>query len=693
MKAKAYVILKAVICMAVFIGSVFIVTRFVNAEEVDYPTLTSITIVDKDAKVEETVTVDLTLGASRNNVSTIEMVFKSEDGKETRLRKDFETYLGGGNHTVEFEFPEFSTTVTGEYTLTVIWVTDSQGQTITYVKSLTDDNKFDGQTGNMTIVNSFPYNPDEYTIQVTNDSVSDGDGPILKSIECVSENISVPGTVNMKIEFEDDSKLKMVEIYLENSNQRRISLFSDMSGEMLNSGTHIISFLMDAGIEDTYRMTGIALTDEYNNISWWNINEEGYYYDALGSDPSITYGQYDGKADFTVSHSEANDDIGPTIHSFSFEKNTFTAPTVAVLNVDMEDQGSGIYSVEFVYENSMGRELRLYADKNDMEFVNGMNKLEVSITPYVTNGEYDLKCIFVTDNANNTIIYSYSLNTNENVLEGHVNGSSNFETTNTIPYSDAFQIHVEQGIAPDVTANVADSNLIDKIENMVDRGTAVITYTEWTSVVRKELFEVIQGTEKTVVFENGGIQWVFNGKDIRTDNIKDVDLNLRMEVVSGDEYGYDEKVVLLTFPDNGVLPGEAEIRIKSAYAFKQFGIKGNFSLIYIGNEGLKEESNEVTCMADHYTCFTVTHNSKFILAPIMGNKQESNSTVTSTDDVSKTEMTTVTSTDDVFKTEMNGSNTSSPKTGDSVNVMALTILALLGFATCMILIRKHGKQE
>jgi len=164
---------------------------------------------------------------------------------------------------------------------------------------------------------------------------------------------------------------------------------------------------------------------------------------------------------------------------------------------------------------------------------------------------------------------------------------------------------------------LANKNLVTKINNMKAGETAVIDC-RYKKIVKKELFKAMAGRDVTVVFVNTNVQWVFNGKNIKSSRCKNIDLTSKLKVVNGETYGFgnDEKVALLQFPDNGLLPGEVEMRINYAYLAAKYKFsKNNMKLSSYKVDKLSMvEDNDVDMAKDNYYEYNIDHNSSFVLS-------------------------------------------------------------------------------
>lgn len=141
--------------------------------------------------------------------------------------------------------------------------------------------------------------------------------------------------------------------------------------------------------------------------------------------------------------------------------------------------------------------------------------------------------------------------------------------------------HESEGIAIETTLN--NPNLVDTLKTMDEGQTAVVRATT-TKVAPAEVFEAIKGEDKNIVFDEDGIQWVFNGENISDENIKDVDLSVDIENSEDlTDLGYEEgsSGTILDFASNGVLPGKCNVRLKSDYISDKYNLDSELYLACI----------------------------------------------------------------------------------------------------------------
>ncbi|MBR2187789.1 MAG: leucine-rich repeat domain-containing protein, partial [Eubacterium sp.] len=226
--------------------------------------------------------------------------------------------------------------------------------------------------------------------------------------------------------------------------------------------------------------------------------------------------------------------------------------------------------------------------------------------------------IEITDGSGNVVIYNGELVDGERYSIKHDTGGY-FVTSGIDGYTDIYYgtspICIKEEFDIALQMGLSNTKLVSSIKNMKDGGTAKIPVSS-PGIAKKELFDAIKGTSKTLIFYKNNYQWIFNGKDIKSP--KDVHLDIDFRVVKGDDYGSKEKMVQIDFYKNGTLPGKANIRIKSDYTFNMFALTDSIYLYY-NNEKKNElqlENGSKTALvlddSDKWLRFDITHNSQFM---------------------------------------------------------------------------------
>ena len=171
-------------------------------------------------------------------------------------------------------------------------------------------------------------------------------------------------------------------------------------------------------------------------------------------------------------------------------------------------------------------------------------------------------------------------------------------------------------------SNTGPAIVISAISSVASNGKVTIDVTANKSVA-KEIFDAIKGTDKTVTFIQNGIEWSFNGKDI-TGTTKTIDMTVNKAPLStttssnkadiGEKVN-NENVFVISFANNGQLPGKAKVKVKLDAAWLT-GKNKNSMNVYYYNEATKAIETIASGLivdAEGYVVFNITHNSDYIV--------------------------------------------------------------------------------
>ncbi|WP_139902156.1 cell wall-binding repeat-containing protein [Clostridium thermarum] len=179
------------------------------------------------------------------------------------------------------------------------------------------------------------------------------------------------------------------------------------------------------------------------------------------------------------------------------------------------------------------------------------------------------------------------------------------------------------------SATVVNTNaqaVIAAINGVTSNGTVIVDVAD-NKLVEKVIFDKIKGTDKTVTFKQGGIEWSFKGKDI-TGDTKNIDMTVKIAPINRAETANksaisdivkNKNVLVLSFTNNGQLPGKAKIRVKLDSTWISDKDRNNLCLYYY-NEATKTMESIATGLkadSDGYVEFEITHNSDYIITDKM----------------------------------------------------------------------------
>ncbi len=235
---------------------------------------------------------------------------------------------------------------------------------------------------------------------------------------------------------------------------------------------------------------------------------------------------------------------------------------------------------------------------------------------------YKLDSIGVTfeakDGTNNTIIINSS--------------------TNSGKYSEIFNqdITITKEKSPEdsklyFSADELNDEVYKKIEDSKDN-SIVIDADNYT-IIPLQLFDTIKRSKKNLTIKHNGIEWVFNGEDIKTP--KDIDILIKFYEMNDSNISTSlrkeikDEAIILEFPDNGELPGNVLIRIKDPEVIdKLTGDKYYVYYIDTENDKLNKVALEIKKSTEGYIEFYINHNSKYLIS----SKEITNQTVLGEDE-------------------------------------------------------------
>lgn len=157
----------------------------------------------------------------------------------------------------------------------------------------------------------------------------------------------------------------------------------------------------------------------------------------------------------------------------------------------------------------------------------------------------------------------------------------------------------------------------DDIEKLKEIESNVVIEIDATnnSVISKELFEIIKGSNKTVVIKNNNVEWTFNGLDVK--DAKQIDVSTKIyDVTEEDEVsGKVKSGVVIDFADNDKLPGKCLIKLYNNEKIAEILNKNNANIYYFNEKTNKFEEIKLNAEynSDGYYEFYISHNSKYVI--------------------------------------------------------------------------------
>ena len=322
------------------------------------------------------------------------------------------------------------------------------------------------------------------------------------------------------------------------------------------------------------------------------------------------------------------DKTAPIINSITISKDSITKPGTFKLTFDVTEEDTGVSRLDVSFMSSgdtdindinsaVGRNIddTYSSDLKGGPYYNGKFTLEYRVSSKYPADDLQIGQIDIYDKQGNHRMYwmgwefgsengkAYLSDFKDDSIKCFINNN------NTMKVKSEFDV--------DFQSYVTNPNVTSKIKAMGANKTAMITFDNSHYTAKKEWFDAIRGTDKTLVFSDDGIQWVFYGRNIKQPS-KNISLKTSMRKASGRDYGIDKSVLVISFPNNGVLPGMANFRIKSDYINGLFNVGSQAYVYYQNGENLSLEKNAIPkFVADgssKWAYLNVDHNSTFVMS-------------------------------------------------------------------------------
>ena len=263
---------------------------------------------------------------------------------------------------------------------------------------------------------------------------------------------------------------------------------------------------------------------------------------------------------------------------------------------------------------SVGSKINVTFDVNKslqslkLEFKSTDNKTMVVYVKSLTNKPYFE--IPTTTVGGTYSLYSATLTSSDSTKVYTTNGSNG-----SLKFNFNSKLVISDGTETSFIYNNEDINsqIITKLYNSKEK-TEITINADSNTIIDKELFNTIKGKDKTLIINHSDNQLVFNGNDIK--NSKTIDVNMLIEETTANENirKLVSKGIIVNFPDNGNLPGNALVRVKATEDINK--LLGDKIYVYFYNESSNNFSviaEDVKKKDDGYYEFTISHNSDYLL--------------------------------------------------------------------------------
>lgn len=472
----------------------------------------------------------------------------------------------------------------GTYELETISATDNAGNsTLCATYMINTDSKFQLLTWNMDLVISV--------------SSSDTEPPVVSEVIADKTDVSPGEIVTLKAKITDNSSgvKPSATLGLKEVGVRLGITWINMTYDS-ESGYHVGKYTAK-NVTKSYELNEVIAYDNYDNRSI-------YFVKGINEGSCIpTSNQFCALDSLVINVTGgAEDNNAPIASKVYFGKDKVSAPSTITAYIKASDDVSGLSGKAslvvgrlqddgtIAVNSSLGA---ILSDNMTYNSDTGLYEGRFNVDQYNTVGKYIVTYISLEDNAGNEATYK----------------------TEELPDPPA-SFEIVDSLIIDLVTSTSVKDVAQKIQGVKDYANIMIDSTN-NSKISKEIFGAIKGTNKTIYIETAGIQWVFNGKDITT--LKDIDVTTSIKMIS-EEDTYDisgifDKAIVVSFAENGELPGRALVRLKADYAFRNYiGIKD--LMVYYFNEDSKNFSQvklSTTMTENGFYEFYINHNSSYVI--------------------------------------------------------------------------------
>ncbi len=568
----------------------FLFPIFVNAETVDTtgPIINNYSLQTPTVNAGDNVKINIDIQDDVSGASQVLFTFINEQSENPdSIDAMLSIYCNVQNGLNNCSFNIAGSQKIGTYTLRYVWAYDERGNANCYLA--------EGSSSNMN--SCVGYLPK--TSIAINESTQN-----FPELISYNYKVSDSGLLSFEVEVKDPETIDFIIVdysTIDSGLLKRVGNTSKFSGS-----TQIT-------VTGAKKFSYIKIVDKKGLTSM-------YYYKNHPSSAGEAKNIYlfeDGIYDFKY----GNDDLTrPNLNSIKLDKSSYKAPSKMKITLDAyDDLANNLQNIQIdlgildsngnLTDKQIGGSIYF-----GCKLVDHKSVCTGEITQYAEAATYIIVNIIVSDKRGNTTCYTI----NESYYKNDT------ETVNSSGFAykheklDKYTFTIEPDYNSDVTTSTSSSSLIDKIIEANDYATISIDSTK-NSLVKKEVFESIKGTNKIIRIETDGIVWEFNGKDI----IKPKQIDTKVKIYKIDEYlgnnqsEYKElfgKGLVIKFAENDELPGIVKIRIKGDYTFRKYLGVSDLRLYFDTNSELYDViASNIILKEDGYYEFYLNHNSTYIL--------------------------------------------------------------------------------
>ena len=580
--------------------------------DTEAPVVIGIELSKTEVEAPGTVEVIADLYDDISGVSGATIYFRDVENNKTILCSVSKEYYDNGY--IEYEDGKWHGELkidqyhpNGKYVIDFVNIDDKAGNLKTYY---TDRESVGG-------LSLLPEESWNVGFEVKNENIVDTEAPVVIGIELSKKEIEAPGTVEVIADLYDEiSGVSGATIYFRDVENNKTILCS-VSKEYYDNG--YIEY------EDG-KWHGELKIDQYHPngkyvIDFVNIDDKAgnlktYYTDRESVGGLSLLPEESWNVGFEVKNKNIVDTEAPVVIGIELSKTGIEAPGTIEVIADLYDDMSGVSGATIYFRDVENNKTILcsvskeYYDNGYIEYEDGKWHGELKIDQYHPSGKYVIDFVNIDDKAGNLKTYY----TDRESVGGLSLLPEDLWNLGFAVFND------DMGAV--VTSGTTNPNLVEDIKNASEDAIIAIDYTQ-NSNLNKDVFDAIAGTDKKIALLSEGVQWEFNGKDI-VNEIKEIDLKVsvsplpQVNTQTGSEIKEivnEQSSVVLHFPENGVLPGKAKIRVKADYSLRKYLGEESLCVYYYDNTNkvFVPIATDLKITSDYYIEFEIEHCSDYVI--------------------------------------------------------------------------------
>lgn len=539
------------------------------AEDLTPPELVSFEILKTDIAAGESFQVKIQVRESETGLSRAMIQFNHVDEYSNgALPIHTDNTLGtplysSGDNLIEYTFTVStpSNTLSGDWVIGYLELHDQKGNFSRYCGFKQGDSLQQQLPSEGTVLEGATH------IQLTSSS-GDLARPLINSILVKTPVVEKPGVLQLELDVTCSSPFSYAQVNFSKN----------------DSADNFVHFVYNATRVGENGLVFEIPIEQVRHLGEWYVCEL-YLYDTEGrcghyhaynghlADFYNPAAQYD-MVTFTVT-GEMGDETKPVINAIRVLNNEGIVEKPGILKVefDIVEEGTGVTGMEVYYERidcneidfasrtiyqlyAKGHDLYNFADAYfDAPLKTGKHIFEIPVFSTKPAGKYMVTVRFLEDAAQNQY--------------------QNFDVDAEFTVTDEFNYVFEYGIT--------NQGLLSAIQAMQEGevGRILLSNNKEDNILTKEMLDAIAGQKKTLVCYKDGYQWIFEGKKINAKKTKDLNLTMRIAIISGENLSSGKQAVCLSFENNGDLPGPVQFRFKTAFVKEFFGKEHLLHLFHV----------------------------------------------------------------------------------------------------------------